>query len=87
MLSKDIDECNGTNKNLCLKMAHCSNIPGSYLCICPVGYHGDGKKNGTGCMRGKRKSLLPLVFSLGMNFIIPNIEDSDPLLCTTYFCV
>ena len=66
VLSKDINECNDPNQNVCHKIALCSNIPGSYSCNCPSGYHGDGRKHGTGCIRGKRKHLLLLVFSLGM---------------------
>ncbi|KAE8714326.1 S-adenosyl-L-methionine-dependent methyltransferases superfamily protein [Hibiscus syriacus] len=33
--------CNGT--------ARCINLLGTYNCSCPVGYEGDGRKNGTGC--------------------------------------
>ncbi|KAJ9691242.1 hypothetical protein PVL29_013423 [Vitis rotundifolia] len=67
---QDINECNDPNKNFCHKMAVCSNIPGSYSCTCPAGYHGDGKKNGTGCIRGKHRHLLPLVFSLGVGITV-----------------
>ncbi|RVW81555.1 Wall-associated receptor kinase 5 [Vitis vinifera] len=45
---QDINECNDPNQNVCHKIALCSNIPGSYSCNCPSGYHGDGRKHGTG---------------------------------------
>ncbi|WJZ96972.1 hypothetical protein VitviT2T_015610 [Vitis vinifera] len=67
---QDINECNDPNQNVCHKIALCSNIPGSYSCNCPSGYHGDGRKHGTGCIRGKRKHLLLLVFSLGVGIIV-----------------
>ena len=66
MFSKDINECEDPNKIFCHEIALCTNVPGSYSCTCPTGYHGDGKKQGTGCIRGKHKHLLALVFSLGM---------------------
>lgn len=43
----DIDECK--TKRPC--NSTCYNVPGSYRCSCPVGYEGDGLKNGTGCSK------------------------------------
>lgn len=43
----DVDECKNMTDTDC--MWSCINIPGNYLCKCPNGYHGDGKKSGTGC--------------------------------------
>ncbi|KAL6332382.1 hypothetical protein AAG906_004952 [Vitis piasezkii] len=45
----------------------------SYSCTCPTGYHGDGKKQGTGCIRGKHKHLLALVFSLGAGISVVSL--------------
>ncbi|KAJ6337327.1 hypothetical protein OIU76_007078 [Salix suchowensis] len=50
----DIDECNATVNHNCTH--HCTNSVGNYTCSCPKGYHGDGRKNGTGCIR--RRSLV-----------------------------
>ena len=66
MFSKDINECNDPDETFCLKIALCTNVPGSYSCTCPTDYHGDGKKDGTGCIRGKHPHLLSLVLSLGI---------------------
>lgn len=39
----DIDECSmGTHD--CHPVALCTNVPGSFTCICPSGYNGDGRK-------------------------------------------
>ena len=42
----DIDECN-LSVSQCLPDSHCENTIGSYLCICNVGYSGDGFVNCT----------------------------------------
>ncbi|RVW24084.1 Wall-associated receptor kinase 5 [Vitis vinifera] len=47
----------------------CKRLP-SYSCTCPTDYHGDGKKDGTGCIRGKHPHLLSLVLSLGVGITV-----------------
>ena len=42
----DIDECN-LNLSMCQPDSFCNNTIGSYLCICNVGYSGDGFINCT----------------------------------------
>ena len=42
----DIDECN-LNISMCQPDSYCDNTIGSYLCICNVGYSGDGFINCT----------------------------------------
>ncbi|KAG5221962.1 wall-associated receptor kinase [Salix suchowensis] len=44
---QDVDECQDSNRNKCLKKCH--NTIGNYTCPCPKGYHGDGRKDGEGC--------------------------------------
>lgn len=44
----DIDEC-ALDDNTCAKI--CINTIGSYYCSCPKGYFGDGRKDGSGCIR------------------------------------
>ncbi|KAL8467299.1 hypothetical protein ACS0TY_036134 [Phlomoides rotata] len=48
---QDIDECHDLNLNICEKQ--CVNTPGSFYCLCPKGYHGDGRREGKGCSRGE----------------------------------
>ncbi|XP_059631709.1 wall-associated receptor kinase 2-like [Cornus florida] len=64
---QDIDECNDEqtpypceeNKNFC------KNRVGNYTCSCPKGYHGDGRKNGTGCIADRL-----LVIKIGVGSVI-----------------
>jgi len=56
----DVDECTEESDD-CLKgRSTCSNDPeGSYTCLCPKGYEGDGKINGSGCViRSNRKIII-----------------------------
>ncbi|KAL3572771.1 hypothetical protein D5086_026675 [Populus alba] len=47
---QNIDECtDATVNNNCTHI--CTNSQGNYTCSCPKGYHGDGRKNGEGCIR------------------------------------
>ncbi|XP_042963959.1 wall-associated receptor kinase 5-like isoform X3 [Carya illinoinensis] len=45
---KDIDEC-GIQIHGCAADATCVNHVGFYTCLCPKGYEGDGRKEGTAC--------------------------------------
>nr|DAD39323.1 TPA_asm: hypothetical protein HUJ06_013646 [Nelumbo nucifera] len=45
---QDIDECSDPNLNNCL--LQCNNTAGSFYCSCPAGYHGDGIRDGQGCI-------------------------------------
>ncbi|KAA8546478.1 hypothetical protein F0562_002783 [Nyssa sinensis] len=51
---KDTNECNSTSLNECTHI--CNNTPGNYTCLCPKGYHGDGRKSGIGCFQNEKQS-------------------------------
>ncbi|KAL8509218.1 hypothetical protein ACS0TY_016413 [Phlomoides rotata] len=61
----DIDEC---GNNPCDdEHGICTNTPGSFSCKCKKGYHGDGTKDGKGCIANN--SAFPVAkFSLGISF-------------------
>ncbi|XP_058726877.1 wall-associated receptor kinase 5-like [Vicia villosa] len=44
---QDINECMDSND--CVEGATCINTPGSFHCLCPARYEGNGKMNGTRC--------------------------------------
>ena len=46
-LLSDYNECE--NSEFCIPGAECINIYGGAICLCPAGFDGDGKVNGTGC--------------------------------------
>ncbi|KAF7847750.1 hypothetical protein BT93_L2665 [Corymbia citriodora subsp. variegata] len=76
----DIDECADPKKYLCQGVCH--NVEGSYMCSCPKGSHGNGKKDGRdgqGCIAnpshlmeilvGVAGALIVLLFSIGFLYL------------------
>ncbi|VDK71684.1 unnamed protein product [Litomosoides sigmodontis] len=67
----DIDECvMGTHD--CNPVAHCNNTPGSFTCVCPTGYRGNGRK----CSQHHPLHNMSVDCELdGMNVILANDPD------------
>ncbi|XP_057468843.1 putative wall-associated receptor kinase-like 16 [Actinidia eriantha] len=63
---QDIDECKISSP--CNMTCH--NLPGTYNCSCPIGYEGDGRKNGSGCSRIPSKKLPLVNIALGISISI-----------------
>lgn len=62
----DIDECSESSSN-CTTDSTCVNTQGSYDCICPEGYSGDGRQDGGGCRGNKNYDRdVPLDLELHM---------------------
>ncbi|XP_039062588.1 putative wall-associated receptor kinase-like 16 [Hibiscus syriacus] len=69
---QDINECEAMNP--CNGTARCFNLLGTYNCSCPVGYEGDGRKNGTGCSlpekrRSNRSPLIDVALGTSIGFL------------------
>ncbi|KAJ0093289.1 hypothetical protein Patl1_25765 [Pistacia atlantica] len=66
---RDVNECEVPDLNNC--EGNCVNTEGSYICICPKGYHGDGNKSGQGCILGRSKVILVTI----ENCLAETLED------------
>ncbi|KAF5198552.1 Wall-associated receptor kinase [Thalictrum thalictroides] len=58
---QDVNECEDPNNNPCKGI--CTNTRGSYNCSCADDSYGDGRKNGTGCIK---KAVKPPVLQLSL---------------------
>ncbi|KAK9692184.1 hypothetical protein RND81_09G246600 [Saponaria officinalis] len=61
----DINEC---ARHPCAGI--CQNTPGSFKCHCPSGYHGDGRKDGSGCRERSLRTVFILGLCVGLGCII-----------------
>ncbi|XP_031407828.1 putative wall-associated receptor kinase-like 16 [Punica granatum] len=64
---QDIDECANPEDNQCEK--DCHNTPGNYTCSCPNGYHGDGRRDGEGCIVDQ-SHVIKIVVGVGVGFTV-----------------
>ncbi|XP_047940211.1 wall-associated receptor kinase 5-like isoform X2 [Salvia hispanica] len=70
---QDIDECADNTTNTCVSNSICENDVGTFHCSCPIGYIGDGKKDGTGCIQkppSKTKMIIFIGVGSGLGFVL-----------------
>ncbi|KAK8704279.1 hypothetical protein V6N13_047906 [Hibiscus sabdariffa] len=68
---QDIDECKNSSLHNCISERNCFNTPANYTCFCSEGFHGDGRKNGNGCMRNEVNIIkISIAFSLCVLVVI-----------------
>ncbi|PIN26232.1 Serine/threonine protein kinase [Handroanthus impetiginosus] len=68
---RDVNECEDPHLNIC--ETRCVNKIGDFHCACPKGYHGDGRKDGRGCIREESRAsklLAGLLAGLGLFLIM-----------------
>uniref|UniRef100_A0A7N2LD40 Uncharacterized protein n=1 Tax=Quercus lobata TaxID=97700 RepID=A0A7N2LD40_QUELO len=63
---QDIDECKEGNNNCTSKNTNCVNDPGSYYCVCSVGYHFD---DGGACVHPSSNLAIKLTIGIGICII------------------
>ncbi|KAI3953298.1 hypothetical protein MKX01_042293 [Papaver californicum] len=65
---QDVNECDDQSSNLCVQ--NCTNTIGSYICSCPKGSRGDGRKGGSGCIQDNQNSpVLQISLGIGLGFL------------------
>ncbi|KAG8378196.1 hypothetical protein BUALT_Bualt08G0112700 [Buddleja alternifolia] len=69
-----VDGCEDINECSTLEPCEgkCTNLKGSYLCSCPKGFEGDGKKDGAGC-HSKSNTNDSTIFYVASGFLIPAV--------------
>ncbi|TXG61080.1 hypothetical protein EZV62_012443 [Acer yangbiense] len=75
----DIDECGNQSLNLCVKK--CTNMAGNYSCSCPTGYHGDGRRDGIGCVKNRSWLIPALIEKISLAaYFISSLEEKDEVV-------
>ncbi|RHN69505.1 putative protein kinase RLK-Pelle-WAK family [Medicago truncatula] len=65
---QDVDECK--ESNYCFEGATCINLPGSYHCLCPKGYEGDGKRcSPKSSTKSSKEIMLIIALSVSVSLV------------------
>lgn len=66
----DVDECQNPTLNVCVQK--CNNTLGSYQCSCQKGYNGDGRKDGSRCIKDDQLLVIKVAvgISVGLAFFL-----------------
>ncbi|KAF6174245.1 hypothetical protein GIB67_033777 [Kingdonia uniflora] len=65
---QDVNECKDPSNNPCKGI--CTNTLGGYNCSCPKGTHGDGNRDGIGCIpNAKKVSIIKVTLGIGFGFL------------------
>uniref|UniRef100_A0A2N9HQF9 Protein kinase domain-containing protein n=1 Tax=Fagus sylvatica TaxID=28930 RepID=A0A2N9HQF9_FAGSY len=65
---QDINECEEPTLNNCTRAKNCVNTEGSYNCRCPKWHHGNGRKDGEGCV-ADLLLVLKIAIGIGISFV------------------
>ncbi|KAI3953299.1 hypothetical protein MKX01_042294 [Papaver californicum] len=72
---QDINECEDQNNNPCSGI--CTNTMGSYNCSCPKESYGDGRKDGTKCIRKNTEfPVVKVTIGTGLGFLFVIVASS-----------
>ncbi|KAI3953304.1 hypothetical protein MKX01_042299, partial [Papaver californicum] len=72
---QDVNECEDQENNPC--EGTCTNTIGGYICKCPVGTYGNGKKGGIGCILRKADfPILKVTLSTGLGILFLIVASS-----------
>ncbi|KAI3861081.1 hypothetical protein MKX03_021919 [Papaver bracteatum] len=72
---QDMNECEDPNNNPCEGI--CTNTIGGYNCSCPEGSYGDGRKDGTKCIRrSKEFPVVKVTIGTGLGFLFMIVASS-----------
>ncbi|WCJ43472.1 wall-associated kinase 2 [Euphorbia peplus] len=64
----DINECRIPGANTCTH--GCKNLHGSYSCFCPKGHKGDGRNDGTHCIRIQTSHKMAIGLGVGIGLTV-----------------
>ncbi|KAJ9675891.1 hypothetical protein PVL29_024722 [Vitis rotundifolia] len=81
----DINECENSILNMCENPKTCVNTQGNHSCSCPKWYHGDGRKDGDGCILNHLQVIHAAMGHGGQHLAVLGFEGRFVKLKKKYF--